>query len=149
MKRLVFVLFTLCSLQWVSGITDDLKQKAQAARLTCKQQVGLSDKEFNDWVKGVALPTTDGGTCCEVCACWMRELGYLTGGRVNLENMKAVNAQKWNNLAYVELGNKIDALCSDRVLQTGRKECEIAVDFRKCKTEQIQQYGGPPKPGST
>nr|AHF71044.1 odorant-binding protein 16b [Lygus lineolaris] len=149
MKRLVLVLVTIYLLQSASGITDELRKKATETRLKCKQQVGLSDKEYQDWVKGISLPITNGGSCCEVCACWMRELGYMTDGHLNLNNMKNVNTQKWSEKANVEKANQIDTLCTARVVQDGRKECEIALDYRKCKTEMIKQNGGPPKPGST
>uniref|UniRef100_A0A146LA65 Uncharacterized protein n=1 Tax=Lygus hesperus TaxID=30085 RepID=A0A146LA65_LYGHE len=139
----------LLAVNYIVTITDELRNKATEAKLKCKQQVGLRDKEYLAWVKGISLPITNGGSCCEVCACWMRELGYMTDGHLNLNNMKNVNTQKWSEKANVEKANQIDTLCTARVVQDGRKECEIALDYRKCKTEMIKQNGGPPKPGST
>nr|AHF71042.1 odorant-binding protein 15 [Lygus lineolaris] len=132
MMKIAFVTSVLVVLATVSAITPELDKKAKEAVAKCADVPGINEAKKEDCY----------------AACFMTEMGYMTDGKINVENMEEANRQKWDDQQMINKGIEIDKTCAKQVGDTkGKSECAIGYDFGVCKTRLVKATGlQPPTP---
>nr|AHF71049.1 odorant-binding protein 19 [Lygus lineolaris] len=141
MKSFVGLIFAVALVEFASAVTKEYHDRAVAAKDKCAKEHNIKESEIQEFVKKHKLPETEDGKC--MIACYMEEMKLITDGKVNVDEWKKSNKEKWDEEAHVAMADEIVDKCNEQVSPDGLAKCEYGFKLTECGLKHRLEKGLP------
>nr|ACZ58029.1 odorant-binding protein 3 [Adelphocoris lineolatus] len=139
--RFGFIIACLAILSVANAISKEYSARMIAAKEKCQKEFNVTDSVVEDFMKRNIKPESKSGKC--MVHCIMEEMGMIDDHKINTEQVKLGNKEKWDDPALVELANQVADTCDQEVFTEGRCKCLVAVEYMMCLATHGDEVGLP------